>query len=144
MAQIRYKTHYHIVWATSMRQPMIVPAIQQAVYGAIRQKAGELGCFIHAINGLEDHVHLAITIPPRLCVSTVIGQIKGFSTHSVNTNHKPPQGFEWQDGYGVETVSDFDLPRIIRYIDNQIEHHKHQTDTPGLENLGDEGIKQTK
>ena len=135
MSQVKYRTNYHIVWGTSMRQPTIVPSIAQTVYSAICRKAGDLGCFIHAINGIEDHVHLAITIPPRLCVSTVIGQLKGFSAHCINEDLKAVVTFEWQDGFGVDTISEFDLPRIIRYIQNQMEHHGQHSLIPGLEHI---------
>ena len=119
-----------------MRVPSIVPAIAQSVYGAIRRKAGELGCYIHAINGMEDHIHVAITIPPRYRVSTIVGQLKGFSAHFVNNEAHITEGFEWQDGFGVETVSTKDLPRIVRYIENQAQHHCERALIPELEHPG--------
>ena len=35
--------------------------------------------------------------------------------------------FVWQDGYGAFTVSKSDLPDVIRYIQNQREHHRKKT-----------------
>ena len=35
--------------------------------------------------------------------------------------------FGWQDGYGAFTVSKGDIPRVIKYIQNQREHHRNKT-----------------
>lgn len=35
--------------------------------------------------------------------------------------------FSWQDGYGGFSVSKSDVPDVIRYIQNQREHHRRKT-----------------
>ncbi len=78
----------------------------------------------HEINGESDHIHLLITIPPKMPVSKVVGIIKS------NTSTAMKKKFEyirkaywgtdgmWSDGYFVSTVG-VNEQIIKRYIDRQ-------------------------
>jgi putative transposase len=46
-------------------------------------KADSLGCIPHAINGAEDHIHVVISILPKLAVTEIIGELKVASSHHV-------------------------------------------------------------
>ncbi len=76
------------------------------------------------INGVEDHVHLLIGIRPVVKISELARLIKTSSTNFINDIIKPEKKFTWQDGYAVFSYSKSDLPRLIRYIENQEEHHR--------------------
>ena len=52
-------------------------------------------------------------------------QLKGSSSRFVTLEFKRP--FEWQEGYGVFSVSEDDVPDVIRYIENQKQHHAQDT-----------------
>lgn len=52
--------YLHCVWATWDRMPLVVPQIEQAVYGAVLAKSRELNCEPLAIGGMPDHVHLLV------------------------------------------------------------------------------------
>jgi hypothetical protein len=56
---------------------------------------------LHAIGGTEDHIHLAVTVPPTLLASDWIGELKGASAHYVNHALANRKVIEWQSGYGV-------------------------------------------
>jgi len=43
----------------------------------LENKAKRFGCYIHGINGTEDHIHAAMTIPPSESVSDIVGKLKG-------------------------------------------------------------------
>jgi REP element-mobilizing transposase RayT len=79
--------------------------------------------FVRAINGVEDHVHLLIEIPPTLAVARVVSLIKSNSSKWVNETQK----FAWQNGYGAFSVSASNLAAVTRYINSQAEHHKKMT-----------------
>ncbi|HSN75172.1 MAG TPA: IS200/IS605 family transposase, partial [Anaerolineae bacterium] len=74
-----YELYYHLVWATKDREPLIVPDLEADLHQYLRGKAISLGVIVHAVGGIEEHVHIAASIPPRLAVATVIGQLKGAS-----------------------------------------------------------------
>jgi putative transposase len=65
---------------------------------SIRAKGQEHHALVHAVGIMPDHVHVAISIPPSIAVSTLIGRLKGSSSHLLNHLGKTPDGasFAWQ------------------------------------------------
>lgn len=64
-------------------------------------KAIELGTIVHADGGIEDHIHLAVSVPPKISLSEFVRQIKGNNSHFINHEIKPGYTFRWQSEYGV-------------------------------------------
>ncbi|WP_254174692.1 IS200/IS605 family transposase [Planktothrix pseudagardhii] len=129
-----WRTYYHLVWATKNRQPLITADRESELYGYIIGKADYLGCIVHAIGGVEDHIHLVVSIPPKLSVSEFVKTIKGSSAYHLN--HTPSTsglGFSWQHGYGVLTLGGKQLEDAKAYVNNQKEHHCYGTTILGLE-----------
>jgi putative transposase len=120
-----YRLFYHLVWATKDRLPLITVMNRDPIYATIRAKINELGGIVHALNGMPDHVHLVATLPPSVAVSTCIGQIKGSSSHLAARlpSHTTGAPFAWQAEYGVVSVSEAQLPAVLRYVHQQQHHH---------------------
>ncbi len=116
---------YHLVWSTADRQPIIDQARESIVHHHLRQVAERHGIIVHAIGGIEDHVHLAVTIPPTLAVATAIQRIKGGSSRAINEEFG--QDFRWQAEYGVDTFSKRHLRNVVAYITQQRQHHTDGT-----------------
>src|SRR4051794_31814427 len=75
----------HIVWHTKESAPLLTPEVETVAHNAIRQRILQTrGVFFHEIGGTENHVHVAISIPPTLTISTFIGELKGGSSHTIN------------------------------------------------------------
>jgi REP element-mobilizing transposase RayT len=79
-----WRLYYHLVWATKERQPLITREREGKLYGYIISKADELGTIIHAIDGIENHIHLVASIPPKISISDFVQKIKG----STRISHK--------------------------------------------------------
>jgi len=79
-----YNLYYHVVGGTKNRQGIILPDFESDLYRVMAAKVIDLDGIVHAIGGVEDHVHLAVTIPPKHALSKFIGEIKGKSSHAVN------------------------------------------------------------
>jgi REP element-mobilizing transposase RayT len=63
-----WRLFYHFVWSTKLRRPLIVEAIEASLHNVIAAKAKEVGGMVHAVGGIEDHVHSAnITGITRCC-----------------------------------------------------------------------------
>jgi len=118
-----WKLYYHFIWGTKNRLPLILPDFETALYKAIVSKVQKLGGIHHAIGGMEDHIHLAVSVPPKIAAAAFIGEVKGNSSHFVNQIIKPDFGFFWQSEYGVLSFSERNLPNIVGYIKNQKKHH---------------------
>ncbi len=83
----------------------------------------ELGCKPIRIGGVEDHVHLLTTLSRTLAIADFIKETKRVSSIWGHQRQNTPKAFQWQSGYGVFSVSHSQLEPVIRYIDNQQEHH---------------------
>ncbi len=131
-----YRLFYHIVWATKDRLPLITAHNQALIHGAISTKVAGLGGIVHALNSMPDHVHLVATVPPKLALATVIGQIKGVSSYLASRVGGSETPFAWQAEYGVVTIGERSLPTVIRYVRRQQQHHAANTLLPALEQAG--------
>ena len=130
-----WKLYYHFIWGTKNRMPLIESAIKPDLYRAIAAKAKDLGGFVQAIGGTENHVHLAVSVPPKVAPAKFIGDVKGNSSHYVNHVIKPDFEFYWQDEYGVLSFAKKNLPAIVRYIHNQKQHHADGTLISSMERM---------
>ena len=130
-----WKLYYHFIWGTKNRLPLIDATFEPELYRAIAAKTKEMGGFVHAIGGTEEHVHLAVSIPPKVAPEKFIGDVKGNSSHYVNHIIKPDFKFYWQDEYGVLSFGEKNLPGIVRYIHNQKQHHADGTLIAAMERM---------
>ena len=112
---------------------MISDDIESHLFHYIRTKTVGLGGYLHAINGVSDHVHLVVSIPVKIPISTFIGQIKAVASTKINKTLLELGDFRWQSGYSIFTVGEKELPFIIRYVKNQKIHHDEGTDLPNHE-----------
>ena len=129
----------HLVWTTKNREPLIRPEIEAELYACLVAKAAALGCFVHAVNGVADHVHLIVSIPPKHSVATVVKHLKGSSSHLVNhALPAGPQPFAWQRGYGYLSLGESQCARAVAYVENQKQHHQRNTTNCWLERVDEE------
>ena len=133
-----WRLHYHIVWSTYQRAPLLTEAMERPIYGTILGKAKELGITVHAIGNVEDHLHVAVSIPPKIAVSDCVKHFKGASSHYVNHLPGASGDFGWQDGYGALTFGTRAMPDVLSYVRNQKEHHRQQTTRAPFERMTEE------
>ena len=84
---------------------------------------------------MPDHVHLAISVPPRIAVSTLVRQLKGSASHLLNRMARDGRhgDFGWQKEYGVLTFGERSLPDIVAYVENQRQRHADNLAWPSFE-----------
>jgi len=130
-----WRLFYHLVWSTKLREPVIDDRIEAIVRGSINGSVSDKGGTIYAIGVMPDHVHVALSIPPKYSISEVVNAIKGVSSHLLGHElHDPVHPWPgWQPEYGVLSFSERSLDRVIEYVDHQREHHAANTVIAGLE-----------
>ena len=80
-----------------------------------------------AINSMPDHIHIFIGMKPVQSVSHLLQDIKTNSSKWINENRFVRGKFNWQDGYGAFSYSHSHIDKVVKYIQNQQEHHKKKT-----------------
>jgi REP element-mobilizing transposase RayT len=124
--------YMHFVWSTWNRQEWLTPDVASPIFRCIIAECHVLRTEVVALNGMVDHVHLLVKIPPTVTLANLAQRVKGASSHLVN-HAVGREGFRWQDGYSAMSVSRWDLPKLIAYIENQAEHHRCGSEKPALE-----------
>ena len=64
-----WRLHYHLIWATQDREPTITLEREKLFYGVLYKKGEELGLKIHAAGNIDEHVHVVLSIPPKIAVA---------------------------------------------------------------------------
>ena len=117
---------YHFVWTTWDREALITSDIERELHRFLQSQAERLKCVVIAIGGVEDHVHMLVEMPPTLCISDWMHDVKGSSSHFANhALHR--DSFKWRGSYAAFSVSYYNCGKIKRYINNQKEHHAQGT-----------------
>ena len=122
-----WRLHYHVIWSTLDRQPILTPTIEKVFYGVLYGKAKELDLKIHAAGNVEDHAHVVLSIPPKIAVADCVRHLKGASAYAINHMEESIGQFKWQTGYGALTVGERSLEIVKEYAARQKEHHRNKT-----------------
>lgn len=124
MANTYTQIHLQFVFAVKFRDGIIGKEWKNQLYkyitGIIQTNKHKL----LAINGMPDHVHILVGMRPTQSVSDLLQDIKGSSSKWINDNRLAKGKFEWQEGYGAFSYSASQIDSVIKYINNQEEHHK--------------------
>ncbi len=80
-----------------------------------------------AIGGIDNHVHLLLSLPATISLAKAMQTLKGVSSKWVNDNFSLRHEFAWQEGYAAFSVSISEVPKTVAYIKNQREHHRKQS-----------------
>ena len=120
-------SYFHCVFSTKERRPLITPALRDRLWpflgGIARQnkmKAIEIG-------GVEDHVHILLSLPSTTAISKALQLMKGGSSKWIHETFPEHRLFRWQEEYGAFSVSVSQLDKTIEYIKGQDEHHRRMT-----------------
>jgi putative transposase len=132
-----WRLHYHLIWATFERQPSLTPEREKMLYGVVFQKGKDLDLKIHAAGNSSDHVHIVISIPPKLAVADCIKHLKGASAFAINHMEGSDGEFKWQEGYGALTLGKRSLDSVMAYAARQKEHHKEKTEITFYERINE-------
>ena len=112
----------HNVFSTKDRDELISDKIKPELHASLGGLVKELKGKPIKINGMDDHVHILASLPPTVSTSDAMRFIKANSSKWVSEKFNKP--FEWQKGYGAFSVSRSGMDAVVKYIENQVEHHE--------------------
>lgn len=134
-SDVFHQLYYHFVWSTKNRVPLISEENRHMVISEVETQCRIRGGILLCCNAMPDHVHLAVSLPPTACVSTIIGKVKGASSHILSKEPIWELPFAWQDGYGVVTFRKGERDKVVKYVQNQQEIHASRKPSPILESM---------
>lgn len=114
----------HIVWNTYCRERTLTRQLATLLEEHMKAYALERRIHVHAIAVQPEHVHCLIELLPTQRLDEVVQLLKGESSHWINQNGLLRERFWWGRGYWAGSVDRRGVGRVIRYIQNQEEHHR--------------------
>ncbi|HET6268003.1 MAG TPA: IS200/IS605 family transposase [Acidobacteriota bacterium] len=114
----------HCAFSTKERLKMISPDFRQRLRSYLGGIARENGMKALAVGGVEDHVHVLLSLPATMSISKAIQLLKAGSSKWIH-DHFPKHGkFSWQEGYGAFSIGISQRDETVAYIEGQEGHHK--------------------
>ena len=131
LAHTKWKCQYHIVFIPKYRKKVLYGQLRNDVREIIRTLCSYKKVEIIEGAVCADHVHLCLSIPPKINISEFMGYLKGKSALMIYDRH-PELGNKWDRsfwarGYYVSTIGNVDEETIRRYIKEQEEESYNES-----------------
>lgn len=121
------QVYMQIVFAVARRDTLLKDPFREEVHKYITGIVQQRGHKLIAINSMPDHVHILIGYDPRMALADLVRDVKASSSRFINESGWLRTRFAWQEGYGAFSYSRSQLDAVVKYIDNQQEHHKRRS-----------------
>ena len=124
LSHTKWDCKYHIVFAPKYRRQLIYGKIKVEIGKILRKLCEQKGVTIIEAEMCKDHVHMLVSIPPKISISSFMGYLKGKSTLMIfdkfaNLKYKYGRRNFWAIGYYVDTIGK-NKKIIEEYIRNQL------------------------
>jgi len=128
LAHTTWNCKYHIVFAPKYRRQIIYGKLKADIGKILRTLCERKGVTIHEAEACPDHIHMLVSIPPKISVSDFMGYLKGKSSLMIfdryaNLKYRYGNRKFWRRGYYVDTVGR-NKKAIEEYIRNQLKEDK--------------------
>src|SRR6185437_5432717 len=114
----------HVVFSTKERREIIPAEMKERLWSYTAAICKHQKVFVHAIGGMEDHIHLLLQFPATIAIAEAIKTIKANSSGWMSDEIGK---FAWQAGYGAFSVSKSNIATVVKYIQDQERHHGKMT-----------------
>jgi REP element-mobilizing transposase RayT len=82
---------------------------------------------VYRINGVEDHIHIFISLHLNISLANLVKDLKLGSSSYITEKGLFPMFNDWQDGYSAFTYSQQAKYNLIEYVKNQEIHHRKKS-----------------
>lgn len=116
----------HIIFSTKNRADLIVPEIENDLFGYLHGIVENNGAKLIIANGTANHIHLLVSLPKKSDLPELIGDIKRGSSSWIKKQSTRFDDFYWQKGYGAFSIGQSQVEVLTNYIKRQKAHHAKQ------------------
>lgn len=127
MGQSLVKNYVHIVFSTKHRQERIHPPVEEELHAYLGGICKKLECHPVKVGGYTDHIHILCMLSKKIALMKLVEEVKSHSSKWIKTKGEAYKDFYWQDGYGAFSVNPAEIDVVVKYIENQKEHHSGKT-----------------
>ncbi len=129
-SHVKWYCRYHVVRVPKYRKKAIYGVLRKEIGGLLKDLCLQFGVELVEGHAVPDHIHLCLSIPPKLSVAYTVGRLKGKWAVRIHRDYIKgrgnAKGFQfWSTGYFVSTVG-LDEGKVREYIRNQEEKDRCQ------------------
>ena len=124
--------HLHCVWSAKERRRLITPALQERLWPYLGGIARANKMSAIEIGGVEDHIHVLLSLPSTSSISKAIQLLKGNSSKWIHETFPEHRTFERQEGYGAFSIGVSGIETTVDYMRRQPEQHRQRNFTEEL------------
>ena len=120
-----YKNYFHLVFVTKYRRDVFTKEILARLSEIFKETCMQMDAELLEFNGEHDHVHLLVSVPPKISIAILTGKLKGKSSYFVRKEFwyqiktKLWGKHLWSPSYCSVTCGGAPLEIIKKYIDDQ-------------------------
>lgn len=126
MANTYTRLHIQFVFAVKYRASMIDVTWKEKLHRYITGIIQNHEHKMLQVNSMPDHIHIFIGLNPEQSIAALMQRVKTDSSAWINDNGFCKSKFSWQKGYGAFSYARSQVDTVIRYIQNQEQHHRKQ------------------
>ena len=127
MPQSLAKILIHLVYSTKNRERILGDDIRDELHRYTAGVLKEWDSPAILINSVQDHIHILYSHSKNHSPAKIVEEVKVASSKWLKTKGPAYAHFHWQNGYGDFSVSQSNVPDVVKYIANQQEHHRHKS-----------------
>ena len=125
-----WKCQYHIVFIPKYKKKKLYGQVRADIRDIIKTLCSYKNVEIVEGAVCVDHIHLCVSIPPKLSISSFMGYLKGRSTLMIYNRHPELQSkwnkAFWARGYYVATIGNLTEEAIKKYIQEQTKESRKE------------------
>jgi putative transposase len=124
MPQSLSKVIIHIIFSTKDREKCLDRDVRARMQAYVATICRDLNGEVLRVGGVADHLHIVTTLPPTLSQATMVETVKKTSSKWIKSLDSKYRQFHRQRGYGAFSVSPSQVNAVLKYVENQEEHHR--------------------
>ncbi len=114
----------HIIFSTKARRNYLYKNMREPLFAYMTGIINSQGGKAFKINGIENHVHVLLSVKPDAAISNLVRVLKANSSKWIHESYPDMHDFQWQSGFSCFSVSKSVFPSVRKYINEQEKHHR--------------------
>ncbi len=119
---IKYSCQYHVIFCPKYRRKVLLPPLDDRLKELLLEKQEAYDYSVMAMEIMPDHIHLLLDVDPRIGIVSIVGKIKGYTSHIIRKEFpwmKKRLPSLWTRGKFIASVGSVTLAVVQTYIDSQ-------------------------
>lgn len=120
-----FKAFYHLVFVTKYRRGVFTDSMLDRMKAIMSETMLQMDGELMEFGGEDDHVHLMVSVPPKIALSNLVGKLKGKSSYFLRKEYRPELSQKlwgnhlWSNSYCLVTCGGAPLDIVKEYVANQ-------------------------